>query len=289
MATRGFVAIWYSGYGLHRPNPNASTVATWKGMVSAALRAWRAHHPDDRLMLLDLDHQFSSVEKDHLCNLGIENGHLHCPDPDDPVWTRTYLDKAVAMRFAPFDEVCLFDLDVLFLANVSRVFDIVDRVGLIGYPYYKRRRNRINACLWVVKDRNIWPDFWDAVDHVRGVAPYSDEAALDLCIDRGDFPVTKLSPTYAMDPFCWLMREGLRRHSRGQCDVQEIRPPDPGKFSTCEGLMGNWHMGDKVIRAIHMSGAKERIMQSPLWRQYMAAVTSELVKRYGGAFPLCCE
>ena len=286
--SRGFVAIWYLGYGIHRPNPNPSTAQLWKTMVAGSLRSWRAHHPNDRLMFLDLDHQFSGVEKDHLCSLGIENGHLHCPDQDDPIWTRTYLDKATVMRFAPFDEVCLFDLDFLFLANISGVFDVVGQVGALGYPYYLQNRNRINTGLWVVKDRNIWPAYFRAVEDLRAVHPHHDEYPLSLCIDRGDFRVTKLSPTYGMDPFCWLMRDGMRRRGRGWCDVQELRPPDPGCWYD-EGLFGHWKMGTAIVRAIHMSGAKERIVNSDLWARYLAAVGVHLAKQYGDCFPLCCE
>lgn len=293
MPSRGFVAIWYSGYGLNRPNPNAGTREFWKTMVAGVLRAWRAHHPDDRLTFLDLDSQFNRIEWDHLSDMGIHDGRLvYClPGRLSRPWTRTYLDKALALEFSPYDETCLFDLDILFLSNISRVFDLVEQVGVLGYPFYKRTRNRICNGLWVVKDKSIWPAFWRAVDDVRVPHPFDDEAALDLCIDRGQVRVTKLSPTYGMDPFCWLMRDGSRRRpgNRGWCDVRELQPPASGNFPASERMLGHWRMGDSVVRAIHMSGARDRIVGSELWNKYMHALSMELIDRYGDRFPLCCE
>lgn len=285
--SRGFVAIWYSGYGYNRTQPNPDTAAFWRGMVADVLRAWRVHHPDDRLVFLDLDHQFSLLESQHLCSLGIENGHLWYPEPDDPIWTRTYIDKARVLMDAPFDEVCLFDLDMLFVGNISRVFDVVapGAMGVLSYPFYKAMRNRINCGLWVVRDKSVWPAYWDAYEQTRGQHPGHDEHALDLAIDRRSIQVTKLSPTYGMDPFCWLMREGLRRQGRGWCDITTLRPPGDAQCGNPDRLLEPWTMGDKVVRAIHMSGARQRIVGSPLWVQYRQAVTDELTRRYGGIFP----
>jgi hypothetical protein len=286
--SRGFVAIWYSAYGMHQPNPSPFTRDTWAVMVAGVLRAWRAHHPNDRLVFLDLDRQFSVPESHHLADLEIENGETWYRDrvPREE-WTRSYLDKARMLQRSPFDETCLFDLDMLFLANISNVFDLVGQVGLLGYPFYRRTRNRVNAGLWVVKDRSIWPYFWRAWNDWKAVRPHDDEAVLDLCIDRGNFSVTKLSANYGMDPFCWLMRDGMRRPGRGWCDVQEIHPPTeeytwPGGIMS---MLGSWTMGRNVVKAVHMSGARNKIVGSPLWDAYQKAVTCELVRRYGGCFP----
>ncbi len=285
---RGFVAIWYSGYGYNRTQPNPDTAAFWRGMVADVLRAWRAHHPHDRLMFLDLDDQFSALEWRHLCDMGIEPGKpWYCPQVLNKEWTRTYIDKARVLQLSPFDETCLFDLDMLFVANVSRVFDIVapGAMGVLGYPFYKAMRNRINCGLWVVRDKSVWPAYWDAYEQTRGQHPGHDEHALDLAIDRRTIQVTKISPTYGMDPFCWLMRDGLRRQGRGWTDVSALHVPGDAKCGNPACLLEPWTMGDKVIRAIHMSGARQRIVGSPLWSLYRQAVTEELTARYGGVFP----
>jgi hypothetical protein len=286
--TRGFVAIWYAAYGMGQKNPNLGTVEAWRTTAMGVLRAWRVHHPGDRLVFLDLDRQFNLADSAELQDLGIEDGHkIYRDRVGRDQWTRTFLDKALMLQHSPFDETCLFDLDMLFLGTISHVFDVVGQVGLLGYQFYRRTRNRVNAGLWVVKDRSIWPNFWRAVYDSKGFKPWDDEAALDLCIDRGNFAVTRLSPTYGMDPFCWLMREGMRRPGRGWCDVQELRPPEQPEIwpYTVPWLLGNWTMGRSIVRAVHMSGARPRIVGSPLWNAYQDAVSLELARMLGGASP----
>lgn len=264
VVTRGFVAVWYAAYGLHQPNPNPTHPNMWHTMVMGSLRAWRYRHPADSLFFIDVDQQMSTEERCELADLGI----VWATADGVEMWTRTFLDKARAIQLAPFDEVCLFDLDLLFVGNISNVFDLVHtEVGVLGYPYYRRNRNRICNGLWVVKDKAVLIDFWKAVRMVRDTCPNDDEAALSYCMDKRWFGVTKLPPSFGMDPWCWLLRLGMRKRCLGWCPVEPLGISRTITTSKIDPP-SVWSMCGDILSAIHMSGAKEQILDSDLWRDY---------------------
>jgi hypothetical protein len=274
--SRGYLAVWYRGYGIDQPAPNPQTPENYRRMVLGVLRAWRYHHPVAPMVFLDMDGQLTREDKAHLFgDLAIVDGWQHYGGlrPAVETWPRNFMAKVYALRASPFEQTCLFDLDLLALGNVSDVWELTTgQIGVLGYPRYRMTTNRICSALMVVKDPSLWRPFFAAAEIVAADKPgrsYDDEAPLDLCMSAGSIAVTKLPHWYGMDPTALL---NPNPHKGPWCDCDEplavdwdIHPP-------------MWWMGKERVFALHLSGACRQAIVHPLWLQYHERIAASLGK-----------
>jgi hypothetical protein len=273
--TRAFMAIWYAAYGTRQPAPNINTPEEWRRLNLGVLRSWRYHHPRDLLVFLDIDNQMSLPDERFVYeDLGIVDGRTLYPRSELASWPRTLISKALALQASPFDQTCLFDLDLLCTYSMDEVWDLTDRqVGVLSYPRYRKTANQICNGLWVVKDRKIWNPYFRALNVYAGTHPdraHNDELPLDACMSTGEISVTKLPQIYGMDPTAFVDR---RPHVGPWCDCSI---PIAVDWDAHPSL---WWQGLELIHAFHLSGVRRQALTSPAWVAYQEEMTERHLKR----------
>jgi hypothetical protein len=185
--------------------------AEWMECAHRSLATFRLFHPVAPLVLVDVDDMLTREEKDVVLNCGADILRGESLSRDW-VTTGTLWNKVVALKFSPFRETILYDLDFHFTGSIASAFDIAAPLGALHYPKNPRTQNRVNTGLTVCLDKAAI-SYWekhrlpDGLRLRRGSDRDCDEMAMDRAISAG-VGVTLLPDTYGRNCMEWCAKWG---------------------------------------------------------------------------------
>jgi len=256
---RGFMSIIYRSRGWQAEIYNQDSETVWLACLRIMLETFRFNNPRAPMLLLDPHDLLDEETRKRVASLATL---VRAADLETvPFGGGTY-NKLLALRWSPFQESALIDLDFVISGDMEDIFNLVpDPLGVLHYPGYRRTQNRVNSGVIVVKDRSVL----DRLDEQRSLMDDEslDEDVIDQAIENGRLSATLIPDTYGKSKQMWWARSpeeltiACASHWSGPLKIDWVveRPI--------------FRLGDEIVRAWHFSSAKNRMAEDDLVRSYL--------------------
>lgn len=264
--SRGFLVILYRSTGPQARVYGQTRMPVWKTCLWMAVRSFRCQNPAENLLILDLDGLLTLQDRSGLNHLGEVLGPESLPRG---YFGNNLYNKIRALRWSPFDDTALFDLDVLVTGALDDVFSFVDGgLGAMFYPRYYRRQTGVSTAVFVARGKADVA----ALLRLSGEDPYGldDEGLLDVCLATGRLQAARIPDSYGKSKQVWWSRSEVElTHSCASLwtgplhiDWQSPRPV--------------FWLGEERVQGFHFSGAKERYITDGMVNRYMTFIGAEM-------------